>query len=49
MITLTRRAVQESRAMSPWDRKGKNDEQETKEKQMETRRKAAPLICVLFF
>ena len=34
--------------MSPRDRKGRNDEEETKEKQKETRRKAAPLTSVLF-
>ena len=34
--------------MSPWDKKGRDEEEETRQIQKETRKKAAPLTSVLF-
>ena len=42
MITPPRRTSQKTRAISPWDRNGR-DEEETRKYQKETKRKAVPL------
>ena len=48
LITPPRRTPHESRAMSTWDRKGGDEEEETRKYQKETKMKAVPLTSVLF-
>ena len=48
MITPPRRTSQKTRAISPWDRNGRDEEEETRKYQKETKRKAVPLTSVLF-